>query len=313
MTKNIKLFLLIILLSIPFWLSYNVIQKNTEEFFYTRNITKEPFYLETHIFLSNINEQTKKQCFVENITAESFISQKKNQLLFQKNSNRKLPMASLTKLMTAVIAKEFYLENQRIFVSQKAINQLENTGDLRYGELLKIEDLLRIMLIESSNDAAFALTTNMTEKGFVSLMNLKAKELNMQDTIFYNVNGLDPDDLNRPKYEINISTTRDLVILTQYILNNYPEIIEIMSTKEQSLYLDNGILHHNLINTNILLEEDSHILGGKTGHTERAGGCLILILRDNLNNHIINIILNSESRFQDMEKLINCSLPFNSL
>ena len=84
-----------------------------------------------------------------------------------------------------------------------------------------------------------------------------------------------------------------------------PDILDILSKKSYDLYLENGEFHHTLINTNILIEEIPMIIGGKTGYTEKAGGCLILILRGKSpETYLINVILNSPNKFQDMERLI---------
>jgi len=308
MDRNLKLFLSVVLLSFPFWMFCNFFQGKVSDFFYQREFAKRP--LITPALTANIS-LPKKQCDLENITPESYLSFKKGKVLFEKEMEEQVPIASLTKLMTAVIASEFYSGTERVLISEKAVNQTSHNGFLRQGEVLSLRDLLKVMLIESSNDAAYSLADLMTEQAFVDLMNLKAEELNLDNTFFYNATGIDPEDLKRPKNQINLSTAHDLAKLTQYILENHPEIIEILSEKKTDLYLDNGIYHHTLENTNELLGEDKRIIAGKTGFTERAGQCLLIIIKDK--GFIINTVLGSEDRFQDMTELINCSLPFNSL
>ena len=301
MNRNIIIILGVFVLSLPLWLGLNLLQENLEDFLVVKELEKEPIVFSSNLFKAQIIEiPQERNCVFDEIKAESLISVKNNEIIFQKEVEKQLPIASLTKLMTAVIAKEFYPETQKIQVSKKAINQLENIGYLKEGEVLGVDELLQIALIESSNDAAFALSEMMGE-GFVDLMNLKAQDLGMNDTHFYNCMGLDPDDLRRSQNEINLSTVKDLAKLTSYIYLNHADIMEIISKREEPLYLTNGVLHHSLKTTNEL--NDPLILGGKTGFTERAGGCLLIILKDGT----VNILLNSPSRFSDMQTLIDCS------
>ena len=232
---------------------------------------------------------------------------KQEQIIFAKSAEKKSPIASITKLMTAVVAAEFYQAKEKITISQTAIRQLENFGNLKPGEVLALPELLKITLIESSNDAAFALTEPMGgPEPFTALMNLKARDLKMDSSYFYSPNGLDPEDTGLAPYLINYSTARDLAKLGKYILQNHPEIIEILGQKQTALFLDDGSLHHILDSTNELLGKVPNIIAGKTGATARAGGCLLLVLRGaNEGDYYIAIILNSPDKFSEMEKLLN--------
>lgn len=229
------------------------------------------------------------------------------QTIFAKLSDKKSPIASITKLMTAVVASEFYKDQEKIAVSQEAVKQLENIGGLKPGEILSISDLLKITLIESSNDAAFALTEPMGgAEAFTALMNLKAKDLRLDNSYFYSPNGLDPEDTGLAPYLMNFSTARDLVKLAKYILTNHPEIITILGQKQTTLYLSDGSFHHFLETTNELLGKIPNIIAGKTGTTARAGGCLLLILKGQIEGeYYVAVILNSPDKFSEMEKLID--------
>ena len=212
-----------------------------------------------------------------------------------------MAIASLTKIMTAIIVEEFFQDSERIQISKQAVEQEGWTGDLRTGEVLTAEDLLHIMLIESSNDAAFALAEIIGEDGLTELMNLKARDLGLLDTLFFNSTGLDPE---KESHEVNYSTCQDLAGLGKYLLKKL-HLLEITTKEEYPLFLKNGILHHILYNTNELLGENPAIIGGKTGFTEKAGGCLILILEGKKpGSYLINVVLNSADRFGDMRKLI---------
>lgn len=314
MQKNLKIFFIVLLLSAPFWWGIEALQTSVEDFFYEKAIAQNP-PMDNTILQAHINQQLNAipdYCAWRQIQAKSAFKVKinkqgKEEIIFEKNAQQQMPIASITKLLTAVTASEFYKKNQNITISKEAIAQLEKIGWLKQGEVLLLSDLLHIMLIESSNDAAFALTEPAGENGFVALMNFKAEELKMQNSHFYSATGLDPEDLNQPNNEINYSTGYDLVKLAKHLLSQHPEIIKIIGKKEHNLYLQNGIFHHTLKTTNELLEEMPNILGGKTGSTEKAGECLLLILEgQESETYEIAVILNSLNRFQDMTTLINC-------
>jgi len=311
MTKNIKLFLIVILVSLPFWWGMNVLQENIEDFFYTIEIEKNP----SSLFIAQIAQSYTAKS--PEIRAESVRSVKidktgAERVLFSRTENQKMPIASLTKLMTAVIASEFYQPSDKIRISKQAVGQLEAYGNLKVGEILQVQDLLAIMLIESSNDAAFALAEKIGLGAFVNLMNFQAKYImKLESTYFFNPTGLDPEDLKEPANQINHSTTQDLVKLAKYLLEKHPEILEIF-TKKEEVYSENGI-YHELKNTNELLGEISGIIAGKTGYTGRAGGCLILILKGKKpETYFINVILNSPDKFEDMRELIKAYGPFGN-
>lgn len=323
MTKNIALFLIVIVLSFPLWVGVDALQGKIEDHIYDKKlvwdppmvlngaalsaqitnhlgVSAEPFEYPKYPELSLYRIQAKSAIVAE-INKEGKIG-----IIFQQNVNTQLPIASLTKLMTAVVASEFYQETEQIKVSRESVAQLAKTGYLRAGEILLPEELLHIMLIESSNDAAMAITDLVGNDGFVGLMNLKIKDFEMNDTYFYNPHGLDPDDMGLEDEEINYSTVWDLTKLSKHLLKEYPQILEISSKEQYSLYLKNGGFHHILYNTNQLLYElNGNVVGSKTGLTDRAGGCLLLILKGNTpGSYYVSILLNSPDRFLDMRKLI---------
>lgn len=312
MSRNLKIFLAVVLLSLPFWWVINILEKNLEDFFYSREMEKNPPSIfiaqiaQNYIVATKVTVESKVAEDFE-ITAESVISVEIDQegnerVLFSKKETQKMPMASITKLMTALVASEFYYPSLKVPISKTAVGQEEEYGRLKVGEILQVQDLLHVMLIESSNDAAFALGEIIGIDGFIDLMNLKARDMGLRDSEFFNLTGLDPEDPNQP---VNYSTARDLVKLAKYLLTEKPEILEILSKKEYELYLANGVFHHTLQNTNEFLGEIPEIVGGKTGFTERAGGCLLLIMKGSRpENYLVNIILNSPRKFEEMRKLI---------
>lgn len=309
MTKNLKFFAVVFLISLPFWWGMNILQGNLEDFFWLSKISKNP----APFFIAQINQKvaamTVENFFDCRISAESAISIEtdgiSDNVIFKKQGGQKRPIASLTKLMTAIVASEFYQSSERIAISKEAVKQDENTGNLKVGEVLKIEDLLKIMLIESSNDAAYAVSEPAGIDGFTYLMNKKTQEIGLNDTYFVNPTGLEND---KPEHqEMNYSTAEDLVKVGKYLIKRQPFILEILSKKEEPLYFDNGSLHHILKNTNELLGEIDGIIGGKTGFTDKAGGCLLLVLKSKKpGGYFVNVVLNSPDRFGDMRRIINC-------
>jgi len=238
------------------------------------------------------------------ITAKSAISilvdnQGKERILFEKEKNEELPMASLTKLMTAKIVLDNYNLSGEIKISEEAVSQEESFGKLSAGKILSVNYLLYPLLMESSNDAAFAIANDydgMTEKRFIQLMNNEAQKLGLANTYFFNPTGLDPEN---PEENINYSSPFDLAKLTENLLGK--ELLwKILSTAKFDTY------GPELINTNELLGKFPGIIGGKTGYTEKALGCFLLAVEaPKGKGYLINVILGTEDRFGEMEKLIN--------
>ena len=220
--------------------------------------------------------------------------------VFEKNSSEKLPVASLTKLMTALVVLEKYNLYQEIPVSKLAMEQEGEQGVLIEGERLSVSDLLHIMLIESSNRAAFALAEFIDTDYFMYSMNQKAIDLGMTQTHFEDSTGLDPK---------SYSTAQDLAKLSKYLFENYPLFKKIIKYQQYDLYRNDGTLHHTLVATNKLLGRYETI-GGKTGWTDEARGCFMVIrTQDNQgnpdeNSYFIHIILGADDRFLEMSRLI---------
>lgn len=237
------------------------------------------------------------------------LEEDKEVLLSQKKSDEKIAIASLSKLMTAVIALENYESDDIIKVSSFAISTFSTSGGLKEGEEIKIKDLLHVMLIESSNDASEALAENMGRSKFISKMNEKARELGMNNTVFVNPSGLDvfEDKAESIFKESNISTVEDLKKLVVYILKNHQIISQILSISEIEIRSQSGVIH-KLENTNILLKESSVYLWGKTGYTKEANGCIILISKSHSKlsssaSYVINVIAGADDRFREARKL----------
>lgn len=311
MNKNLKYFLTPLLFSIPFWLGVNILLERLGSFFYWLEMANNPVLLAAQERQLSFRDYIRELKPVRNenipdleIEAKSAISllvnnQGGERILFEKEKDIKLPVASLAKLMTAKIVLRNYDLSKEIKISKEAINQEENLGKLTAGNKLLVKYLLYPLLMESSNDAAFALANDydgIAEREFVGLMNQDAESLGLTDTLFFNPSGLDPE---KPDRNINVSTASNLAKLAKGLLGEYL-LWEILSTPKINIY------GQELFNTNELLGKFPGIIGGKTGYTEKAQGCFILVIEaPKGKGYIINVILGANDRFQEMEKLIN--------
>ncbi len=225
------------------------------------------------------------------------ITPDEEKVLFAKNKNKKLPIASLTKLMTALVVLEKYNLDDTVLISESALLQEGVQGVLKKDEVLSVKNLLYITLIESSNRSAFALSEIMGNDVFIKTMNETGQRIGLLNTRFEDVTGLG---------EGSYSTTRDLVILTRYLFEHYPLFGEIAGLQSFDLYSPNGKLHHTLATTNKLLGKTEGIIAGKTGFTSFSKGCVMVIQKGADEKHyMIHILLGAEDRFLEMEKIIN--------
>jgi len=317
MNKNLKFFLIALVIAIPLFWGINALEGELRNFFFWHEMTENPqitaaqanqlAFEERIRSLKPIRSKRVEDLKIGAKSAMSFYisRQGEERILFEKYGDWRLPIASLTKLMTANVVLEHYDLSKEIRISKEAVNQEENLGKLEVGELLSVEYLLYPLLMESSNDAAFSLANDydgMAQEDFVGLMNQEAQRLNLQDTHFINPSGLDPEEeegSEKINYStINYSNATDLITLVKELLNK-PLIWEILSTPKLNLY------GPELINSNKLLGEFSGIIGGKTGYTEKALGCFILLSEaPKSKGYLVNVILGTGDRFGEMEKLL---------
>jgi D-alanyl-D-alanine carboxypeptidase len=191
------------------------------------------------------------------ITAHSYmaVNLSNNTIVLKENPNRRYPLASVTKLMTAVIASEELDLDQEITLTEKMLEPDGYSPSLYLGLTVSARDLLKATLIQSTNDAAEALSYFMGKEKFVALMNKKAKELKMTRTIFHDPHGLDP---------ANQSTVQDLAKLLIYIYKNHPEILDISRNNNFWLPDPTGkLLKFRNLNSFYPL---SSFIGGKIGY-----------------------------------------------
>ncbi len=221
--------------------------------------------------------------------------------LYDKNPRERLPMASLTKIMTAIIALENRLPDDKYIVTPSDVVGEDSMG-LSPGETVGFQDLLYGLLLPSGNDAAETLATNFPEgrKAFINAMNQKAKALGLTDTHFTNPSGLQGDG---DQY----TTPYDLLIITRYALENFPLFAKVVSTYEHDIPATETHKFYRLINETNLLTTYKGVKGVKTGYTPEAGYCLVTYL-DYKSHKIIGILLGSEDRRDEMKNLLDFSL-----
>lgn len=217
--------------------------------------------------------------------------------LFEQNARQKLPIASLTKLLSAVVIMENFKPEDVVNVPKEVLRVDDEKQTLYLGEKISVENLLKLMLIESSNDSAFALAFFAKSKGlnFIDKMNERANQLGMTDSYF-----LDPAGLNDDAY----STANDLIKLIKYAFQ-YDLIWNFLSEKNLVVKSVDGKIEHNVKSTDQLLGIIPDIVGGKTGYTDGAGGCMILVVDiPGKNDKIISVVLGATDRFGETSKLI---------
>ena len=190
--------------------------------------------------------------------------------LYAQNEQEPVPIASVTKLMTAVIARQQYQLDDIVTVSKTAATINGSLIQLRTNEQLTVQSLLTGLLIQSGNDAAMALAEHTGYEQFIASMNEQATTLGMKDTVFK-----DPAGLN----DEGRSTARDLAILASYVLRD-TVIRDIVDTPVTTVQSIDGTLSHELTTSNRLIKSDHplymrEVTGLKTGFTPDAGHCLV--------------------------------------
>jgi D-alanyl-D-alanine carboxypeptidase (penicillin-binding protein 5/6) len=242
-----------------------------------------------------------------NIAASSYILMDFNssKVLAEKNADKPLPPASLTKLMTVYVvfrelASGHLTLDEKVTVSKKAWQTPGSRMFIEVGKQVSVEDLLKGVIIQSGNDASVALAEHVAgnESTFAALMNQNAERLGMLNTQFKNSTGL-PE-------EGHYTTAHDLAILAQAIIKEFPEYYKWDAQKE---FTYNNITQHN---RNKLLWRDKSVDGLKTGHTEEAGYCLVASAKRN-DMRLISVVMGTDSenaRATESQALLNYGFRF---
>jgi D-alanyl-D-alanine endopeptidase (penicillin-binding protein 7) len=233
-------------------------------------------------------------------------------VIAERNPYATKPIASITKLMTALVALQTLDLGAKTAVSAQAAAAYQET-DFQIGAKWTTSDLLYPLLMESSNDAASVLaetypssenpTTNSipakqayAETAFVEAMNRQAISIGMKNTSFDEPSGISYG---------NVSNANDLLKLTSYILKNQPVIFELTATKDKTVTTSEGMLNFNNIN---IFADDPNFIGGKVGYTPAAGETMLVVFRipkGTEAGHTVGIvILGSNNRTQDINNIL---------
>ena len=235
------------------------------------------------------------------LKAKSFLlyDVKNAKVLFSKDPQKALPIASLTKLLTAIVSLENLSPETVIEIGPESMNVDQEGADFYLKEKFYFQDLFKVMLVKSSNDAASAIARAIEVKtgtSFADLMNKKALQIGMNNSRF-----LDSAGLNDSAY----STVEDLLKLARNA-RRFEEIRESLAEQTVDVFSIDKKLKHHFISTNKLFGILPDMVGAKTGYTDGALGCIILeeaLLSSETS--LIAIVLGSTERLEDAEKLVN--------
>ena len=241
------------------------------------------------------------------MSAESYVvmDSKTGEVLFSKDSDKMLPIASTTKMMTALVVVEKIKDlDSRVTVDPESCGIEGSSVNLYRGEEISVKDLLYALMLESANDAAVCLAkyTAGSVEAFADLMNERASKIGMTNSHFANPHGLEDEE--------HYSTAYDMAKLYQEAMK-YDVIRKIVSTKTYKMELDEKDSYRFLSNHNKLLKTYEPCVGGKTGFTKAAGRCLVTVCEKN-GVELITVTLNDPNDWQDHESIVEYSFSLYS-
>ena len=219
-----------------------------------------------------------------------------NTIIYEKNPHQKMPMASTTKIMTAICAIENGNPNKVVEVDIRSVGVEGSSIYLKKGEKFTLKDLVYGLMLHSGNDAAVAIACEISgsSEEFAKLMNKTAKKIGAVNTHFENPNGLDQKE--------HYTTAYDLAIITSYAMKN-PHFAEIVSTYKTTIKNSEGT-ERLLKNHNKLLSTYEGCTGVKTGFTKKSGRCLVTSAKRG-NTELIAVTLNDGNDWQDHTNMLN--------
>lgn len=223
-----------------------------------------------------------------------------NTVLYSKNEHERMPMASTTKIITAILAIENCEDlDQKISISEKAVGIEGTSIYIKSGEELTMRELLYGLMLASGNDCAVAIAESLGgEEVFVDMMNRFAKDLGLINTHFDNPHGLDSDN--------HYTSAYDLAVMTSYALKN-ETFREIASTERMVIPKNDIYQARYLKHKNKLLFTEENCIGVKTGFTDNAGRCLVNAHEED-GMQIISVVLNCQPMFEECKRLTDLAL-----
>ncbi|HVH64424.1 MAG TPA: D-alanyl-D-alanine carboxypeptidase family protein [Candidatus Acidoferrum sp.] len=219
------------------------------------------------------------------------------QILYQQDATTRYPEASLTKLMTAMVAADVAPMDTVITVPEAATQVEPNHMGISAGEQLTLRELIEGMILDSGNDAAEAIAMGVVDRSqFIDFMNQKAGMLHLRQTHFTNPSGLDDTD--------HVSSASDLAVIAGTLMTDYPDLRAIVGSKEFSIYATPQHKAFNPTNINRLLWTYPGAIGVKPGYTGAAGYCLAAAATRN-GRTILVVVLGSTQHFTDAATLLD--------
>ncbi|MFA5777405.1 MAG: serine hydrolase [Parcubacteria group bacterium] len=263
-----------------------------------------------------IKKETATNLAIPNAHSSLIIDVDTKKVLYESSGNERRQIASLTKMMTATLVmekisnldelvtigeEEVYIEGTKVGCPRSGYCISQR---LKVGEKISTLSLLKAMLMNSANDAALALGKHIggSEEAFVDMMNRKAKELGLNDTNFCTPSGLEPDGRELECY----SSAHDIAYIAANSIK-YDLIWDIMRLPNNTVVTSaDGTCSHTILNTDIVLNDITNCIGGKTGFTPLAGRSLLLGASDPTGKHrIIAVLLDDPYRWQDIKTMIS--------
>ncbi|MCF7834212.1 MAG: CapA family protein [Candidatus Pacebacteria bacterium] len=267
---------------------------------YIKNLDKKDISVEANV-VEATKVETPKYYFVKEPSNELKVSAKAylvgdldtGEVIISKNEKDRHPIASVSKVMTAYVAKELSDEKDVATATKRALDTYGKNGNFRVGEKIKTNDLLYALLLESSNDASEILAEHFNRENFLSKMNQVAEKIELTDTYFKDPSGLSKD---------NQSTAFDLFKLVGYLHNEASDLFKITTQRN----FNNKI--HSWFSNNQFLTKEGY-LGGKSGYTDPAKETVVSLfsipLSENGNRNVAIALLQSNDRYKDVERILN--------
>ncbi len=243
------------------------------------------------------SERIKKN--VDAIIAKDMTSE---QLIFSKDAHKVNQPASLTKIMTAILAIESGKMNDVVTITKPMIQVEPTKANLRVGEKFYLRDLVKAAMVMSANDAAMAIGVYLGDGDvdkFAGMMNQKAKKIGMKNTNFTNPCGFDIGN--------HYSTAQDLLAMSEYAIKN-SAFNEMAKLKRHDFKSLNTKRNYAAYTHNKLLNNYKYAVGIKTGFTQKAGPCLIARAQKD-GRDVLVVMLNSEQRWRDIRTIFDDVLP----
>ena len=246
------------------------------------------FFFSLSSLYAQIDSEKLEKLNVEALLVKDISS---NRLIYEKEANKKIYPASLTKIMTSILAIEQGQLSRPVVITEEMLQVEPTKAGYKEGEIYFLDDLVKAALIHSDNDAAMAVAIAVggTLENFIRMMNDKAVAIGMTNTLFTNPCGFDIGDHH--------STPNDLLVLAEYSIKN--SVFNAMTRLNQHSYYSLNTFRQMAVKThNKLLDEYEYAVGVKTGYTSKAGPCLIARAQKEGKDCLIVMLNSKENRWK---------------